>query len=173
LEIKINNGKIVYESNLINNFTFNNSSVIFNHIRSITKTKSVPSIITYDDDQACDHTDKANLFSTYFHSVFTPNSVASINIDELSNIPGSLSTIEISEIDVYFTLSTLDPKKSTGADQIGPMVLKSCSTVLCKPLHHLYLMSLRYATIPQCWKVHKIMPMFKSGNRNSVTQSLY
>jgi len=48
------------------------------------------------------------------------------------------------------------------------MVLKSCSTVLCKPLHHLYLMSLRDATIPQCWKVHKITPIFKSGNRNSV-----
>jgi len=79
LEIKINNAKIVYESNLINNFNFNNSSVIFNHIRSITKTKSIPSIITYDDDQACDDTDKANLFNTYFHSVFTPNSVASLD----------------------------------------------------------------------------------------------
>jgi len=48
------------------------------------------------------------------------------------------------------------------------MVLKSCSTVLCKPLLHLYLMSLRYPTIPQCWKVHKIILIFKSGNRNSV-----
>ena len=48
------------------------------------------------------------------------------------------------------------------------MVLKSCSAILSKPLHHLYSMSLRYAIIPCSWKVHKIIPIFKSGNRNSV-----
>ena len=169
LESKINNAKIAYESNLVNNFWFNNSSIIYSHIRNITKTKSIPSIITFDGKQACEDSDKANLFNNYFHSVFTsPNNVESLNIDLLPNIPNSLSAIDISEAEVYITLSNLDPKKSVGADKIGPMILNSCSDVLSKPLYHLYSMSLRYATIPCSWKLHKIIPVFKSGNRNSV-----
>ena len=91
-----------------------------------------------------------------------------LNIDTLPNISDSLSTINISETDVYFALSTLDPKKAVGTDKIGPMLLKSCATILTKPLHHLYSISLRYATIPHSWKIHKIIPIFKSGSRNSV-----
>jgi len=66
------------------------------------------------------------------------------------------------------TLCNLDPKKSVGVDKIGPMILKSCSEVLSKPLYYLYSMSLRYAIIPCSWKIHKIIAIFKSGNRNSV-----
>ena len=77
-------------------------------------------------------------------------------------------TLSLSEADVHLALSTLDPEKAIGADNIRPMVLKSCATILSKPLHHLYLMSLRYATIPHCWKIHKVTPIFKSGNRNPV-----
>jgi len=80
-----------------------------------------------------------------------------------TGIPYSLSTINICE---YSTLSNLDPKKSVGADKIGP--IKSCSAILFKPLYHLYSMSLRYTTIAHSWKVRKIIPIFKSGNRNSV-----
>jgi len=75
--------------------------------------------------------------------------------------------INICEAEVYSTLSNLDPKKSVGADKSGPMPY-GIKILLFKPLYHLYFMSLRYGTIPLSWKVHKIIPIFKSGNRNSV-----
>jgi len=58
LELKINNAKLAYESKLVNNFTFNNSSIIYNHIRSVTKTKSILSVITFDDNQTCEDINK-------------------------------------------------------------------------------------------------------------------
>ena len=36
------------------------------------------------------------------------------------------------------------------------------------PLHHLFSLSLRYATLPTSWKIHKIVPVFKAGDPNSV-----
>ena len=140
LESKINNAKLAYESNLVNNFSsFNNSSIIYNHIWNITKTKSIPSIITFDDKQACDDSEKANLFNNYFYSVFTsPNNAESPNIDSLPNILNSLSMIDISEVEVYLTLCILDPKKLVGADKIGPMILKFCSDASFPPVFYVF-----------------------------------
>ena len=49
-----------------------------------------------------------------------------------------------------------------------PALLKHCATPLCTPLCHLFSVSLHTARIPSDWKVHKITPVFKSGNKNSV-----
>jgi len=64
LELKISNAKIAYESNLVNNFSFNNCSII--HIRNIPKTRSIPfpSVIMFDDNQAWVDINKANLFNS-------------------------------------------------------------------------------------------------------------
>ena len=57
--------------------------------------------------------------------------------------------------------------KSPGTDKISPRILHSCAEALCEPFHHLFLLSLRYATLPNCWKIHKIVPVFKAGDHNS------
>ena len=44
----------------------------------------------------------------------------------------------------------------------------ACVAVLTKSLHHLFSISTRYAVIPLQWKIHKVIPVFKSGDCNSV-----
>ena len=39
---------------------------------------------------------------------------------------------------------------------------------LSEPLHHLFTQSLHHSTLPTCWKIHKIVPIFKVGNSNCV-----
>ena len=39
--------------------------------------------------------------------------------------------------------------------------------LFCEPLHHLFSLSLRYGTLPNSWKIHKILPVFKAGDHNS------
>ena len=108
------------------------------------------------------------LFNTYFHSVYTPSPDGAPNIDSLPTISNSLSSIIICEADVYHALTMLDPNKAMGSDEIGPRVLRSCASILTKPFHHLFSISVQYAVIPHQWKIHKVIPVFKSGDRNSV-----
>ena len=128
----------------------------------------IPSTITLDQNHVYNDIDKANLFNTYFHSVYTTSPVGALNTDSLLSIPDTLSSISISEVDVYYALTSLDPSKDVGLDDIGPRVLRSCAAVLTKPLHHLFFISTRYAIIPLQWKIHKVIPVFKSGDRSSV-----
>jgi len=51
-----------------------------------------------------------------------------------------------------------DPKKSVGADKIGPMVY--INILLCHYCLSLYSMFLRYVIIPCSWKLHNIIRMY-------------
>ena len=55
-----------------------------------------------------------------------------------------------------------------GIDRIGPGILKHCAQALCVPLHYLFSFSLCNQCIPPIWKIHKITPVFKSGDKHSV-----
>ena len=80
----------------------------------------------------------------------------------------TLSDIVISESDVYSALNSLDPSKAMGIDDIGPKILKHCALALYQPVYHLFSMCLSQYYIPHEWRIHKITPIFKSGDRTSV-----
>ena len=44
-----------------------------------------------------------------------------------------------------------------------------CATPLCTPLCHLFCVSTQSAHIPLEWRIHKIRPIFKAGDKSSVT----
>ena len=164
----IDTAKLDYESSLVHNFASTNSSKIYDCIKSITKSNHMPSSVNFNSSTASTDHDKANFFNLYFHSVFH-NPSCLPNINDLPDIAGSLQAIVISIADVYEALISLDIEKSTGIDNIGPRVLHSCAESLCEPLHHLFSLSLCYAIVPSCWKVHKVAPIFKAGDPTSVT----
>ena len=80
----------------------------------------------------------------------------------------TLNFITITVADVYEALISLNVEESPGLDQISPRLLQSCAGALCVPLHHLFSLSLHNATLPTSWKIHKIVPVFKAGDPNSV-----
>ena len=65
-------------------------------------------------------------------------------------------------------LNNLNPNKARGIDNIAPVILKNCAFTLALPIHHLFTTSLRSGNIPSEWKTHKIIPVFKSGDKTSV-----
>ena len=127
----------------------------------------MPPTVNLDSSTANTDFDKANLFNHYFHSVFhSPSNLP--DIDELPIIVDSLHAINITVADVYEALVSLNIEKSAGIDDISPRVLQSCAEALCEPLHYLFSLSLRYAVVPSSWKIHKVVPIFKAGDANSV-----
>ena len=78
-------------------------------------------------------------------------------------------SITISEHDTYKALSSLDPCKAVGMDDIGPKVLKGCAISLYKPFYYLYNLILQQHCLPLEWWIHSIVPIFKSGDKSSVS----
>ena len=95
-----------------------------------------------------------------------PPSDASSNQDE--DTCHDLSDIEISIHDVFQSLAKLDISKAMGIDGIPNFVQKFCSESLCSPIHYLFVQCFQQSYLPVEWRTHKIVPIFKSGDKSSV-----
>ena len=167
LQEKIPVAKLTFESELINTCASTNNNKIFKYLKSITKSNNIPSVMNLESLTANTDHSIASLFNQYFHSVYhDPSSFP--NIDDLPSMHDSLSSITITAADVFEALVSLDVEKSPGMDKISSRVLQSCAEPLTEPLLHLFSQSLRYATLPTNWKVHKIVPIPKAGDPHSV-----
>ena len=161
--------KVHYETNLIKSFTTTNSSIIYRYIRAITDQNAIPPAITLGDRCAISDYHKACLFNEYFYYIFTKSSFQLPPPSEMLTPLSNISEIDISELDVYNALKSLDPSKASGCDNISAKILKKCAIALYQPLHHLFSLSLSQHYIPLEWRTHLIRPIFKSGERQKVS----
>ena len=168
LRESIEQAKAEYQSNLIMNHSRCNPSKIYRHMCSITNSFDIPSTIHLDSFSTSSNRDIAMLFNRYSHSVYTPYTSSLPSHCDLPPVQHSLQSISISGTDVFEALSSLNPSKAKGLDDISPRVLRSCALGLYAPLHHLFELSLYNGIIPAQWSVHIITPIFKSGDRSSV-----
>ena len=164
----ITQAKSNYESSLINNYAFGANSVIYRYIRSLSKSKSIPSTVYLGTSAAMCDKSKAKLFNLYFHSVFNKESQPIPDYNASEQQYNSLCSFTITEADVFETLSQLDTSKAVGIDGIGPKILKHCAASLSHPLCHLFNISLSNGSVPQEWKTHIIIPIHKSNDRSLV-----
>ena len=68
----------------------------------------------------------------------------------------------------YYVLVSLNPNKAMGVDCIGPKVLKTCAIALYLPIHHLFSLCISQHKFPEEWNIHRITPIFKSGDKSNV-----
>ena len=156
--------KAAFESQLIVELGSSKSGKIFQYLRSLKKSGDFPSTVHHGSCRASTDEGKASLFNTYFHSVFSDSPLPLPSLD-CSDFSSSLN-VTFTESDVFNALQSLDTAKAMGMDGIGPNVLKHCALGLCEPLHRLFTTSIRHHSIPAEWKIHRITPIFKSGDRD-------
>ena len=161
--------KSKFEFNLISNLAKSRvCSKIFKYTRSITGSNSFPSTVFLDSETASLDFDKASLFNQFFYSVFLPNQSNPSQPSEHPKVKQLLRSISITDMEVYTALSSLDPFKAHGIDEVGPRILRSCALALYVPLHHLFCLSLSCGFFPLDWCTHVITPLYKSGDKSSV-----
>jgi len=136
----------------------------------LTNSDYIPQRLFYNDCAAACDIEKATMFNNYFYSVFTSSGTTSPVDNTVDiNVEQQIVCITISECDTYEAFSSLNPCKALGMDDIGPRVLKSCAVFLYKPFHYLYNLILRQHCLPLEWCIHCIVPIFKSGDKSSVS----
>ena len=77
--------------------------------------------------------------------------------------------IILSQEELYDCLLLLDVSKATGPDGISPRLLKYAARELSYPLALLFNKSLRLGVFPSSWKIANVIPVFKNGEREIVS----
>ena len=125
-------------------------SEIQRHLISITKSSTIPSEIFLDQIANTD-AQKVELFSIFFQSVFTRNANVG-KTERHDNV--LLNSIHISIDEIEDALSKLNVNKAT---------------ITTKILHLLFNMIANKALFPTKWKISKIAPIFKDGDKQDVS----
>lgn len=145
----------------------NNPKKFWTFVDSKRKCSGFPKNMCYGSKQANNPHENCNLFASFFESVYGVNSNQSNNIISNSSC-NNFSMIQFTESDIFNGLCDLDVTKGCGPDEVSPILLKNCASVLTIPLAKLYNKSLFQGYFPLAWKVSFIIPIFKSGIRADV-----
>ena len=106
----------------------------------------------------------ANMFNTYFASVFATDNLSDQS-EELSTDP-FISEVIVSELEIETLLKTLDSNKATGPDEIPARLLKVTASTIAPSLCKLFNKSLRLGMVPEEWKLANVVPVFKKGEKD-------
>ena len=119
--------------------------------------------------------DVANLFNSYFYSVFNPPCSTSEYEDfQASNLlephsPLQISQLSLSPAEVLNALSVLDVNKATGPDKIPAKLLKNCAPCISNSLCTIFNKCLQLGKLPAAWKVANVIPIHKNGSPGEVS----
>ena len=80
-----------------------------------------------------------------------------------------LHDIETDEVEVRRLCKEIKPMKSSGIDKLSSRICKDAFTVLVDKLVHIFNCSLRHNKFPLAWKSAKVVPLFKGGERENVS----
>ena len=126
-----------YEISLVQSFS-SQPKRLYSQLKRLKSTKSTPCYLQADDVQIYDDTAKANALNKFFHSTFTNSCFRLPPTSELPTPSTQLHEIRFDLIEVYETLSKLDPTKAMGIDNLHPHLLKICALMIHEPVTCLY-----------------------------------
>ena len=142
LTLSLQNDQHLHEIMLFENGKF---SEIQRYLKSITKSRMMPSEIFLDQKIANTDAQKAELFNIFFQSVFTQN--ANVGKAERQG-NGLLNSISFTIDEIEDALNELHVNKANGPDMIGNTLLKNFSKSLPKSLYLLFNLIANKAIFP-------------------------
>jgi hypothetical protein len=156
-----------YSSNVESSF-IGNPMTFWKFVKKYISNSNVPSSLKFNEHIASCDRDSAELFSTYFSSMYSSQKVA-LNVDELGISSFDLpSNVAFSVNDVFDKLSSLRGVRSIGPDGFSGDFLFNLRSVISYPLWLLFKRSFDEGIYPAILKFSSVTPIFKSGDSSSV-----
>lgn len=121
-------------------------------------------------EQVSDSQGIADAFAIYFMNSYVPSSSSDIDFDLPSTSDNTSFHIDlITEEEVLSALKRLKGKPTAGPDNIPSFILRDCCSVFTTPLTKIFNLCLRTSIFPDVWKLSKLCPVFKKGDRADVS----
>jgi hypothetical protein len=142
-------------------------------------TQSSPKLLNIDGEIISDPANIADNMNTYFTNIVQDyvsdaNVIASDGHHKLQQFVNSNAKNDdqfaiptMSADNVEKALRNINPKKATGMDGIHPKFLKMAASEIAPSLAYLFNFFIREGHFPSMWKIAKVAPIFKSGDKTN------
>jgi len=124
--------------------------------------------LKYNGNIATSSVEKANMLNKFFESVFISDSGNSSPTD-FPHLPVDTSNLDITKDGVHKLLKDIKISKSCGPDNLPGVLLKTFASVIASSLTKIFSYSFNSCSLPDVWKLAKVRPIFKKGDRSQPT----
>ena len=147
---------------------FNAPKVFWSFVNRAKLYRSPLPTINFNGSLIHDDLIKANIFNTYFSSVFTDEDVSNLDDLQCSSTahPQLIDSIVVSPSEVNDTLRVLDSKKACGLDLLPARLLKEGADEISYSLSKVFNLSLSKGVLPQDWTSAHIVPVHKRNDKS-------
>ena len=90
-------------------------------------------------------------------------------LDRIRTSERSIFLHPITEVEIIRYIDKLEPKRSSGYDNINNIILKELQHIISEPLSTIFNNSLLQGIFPNKMKIAKVVPLHKSNSRNETT----
>ena len=162
--------KFLIKSEMRSNFEDDLSSntitkKFWSYVKSFNKSCRIPDKMFLGNCYRKTAKEIADLFNQHFYNQFSDESKYNINIEFSDD---KFFDFSIRTDSVYQFLSSLNPNKNKGPDNISGQVLKSCARSISFPLQLIFNLSFKTGSIPSEWKHAHIVPIHKKDDKNNI-----
>lgn len=164
LHQKIHAAKNFYYQFTLPNLVKNNPRKFWS---SISPMKNTTQTFLLDDSEISDPGAIAKAFNDYFQSVFTQDNGEIPPCSTSTNISCAITNVKISKQGVLNLILNLDTKKGCSPDNVNNVFLHRYALWTCQYLTLIFEKSVSTCTVPCSWKRARVIPLFKSGQKQS------
>ena len=143
----------------------NSVSTFYEYVNSKLSSACSSAPILCNGFLLTDDAEKANVFDSYFASVFTSSNKPLYVIDRSSSDNG----IDFSPKVVYEAMCKAKHSYSAGPDGLPSIMWVKLASVLALPVSILFAASYKLAVLPSAWRRACVLPHFKKGNPSVVS----
>lgn len=166
LRNKLKTAKEKYHTHILSNFMVSSPHRFWRHL---SQAENQPHSIIMNGTVLHDQGRIASHYNTFFQSVFSPRSCGDQSHNKKSGPHSSdMPDVKITYEGVVSLLLNINVKQSSGPDDIPNAFLRRYSEWIGHYLTIIFNASLEQKRVPDDWLVEKVVPIFKSGDRQKV-----
>lgn len=113
--------------------------------------------------------DVSEMFARHFKSVYTDSDDSCAYVPPAAGSDNVLSTVTADEQVVEECIKKMKPKLSTGHDGIPSALIKAYHDIFIPVICKIFNTSLKSAVFPEAWKLAVIVPVYKSGKSEDIS----
>ena len=166
LSNQLKSAKQSFLADLLNNNSPTKS--FWGYVKSRSGQSSIPDTINYKGTCASTPREIAISFSQFFSECFNRDTATNFTAPHY-NLDSSLSHFRCNPGEVMKLILKLNNNSAAGVDGITSVMLKNTATTVSPILCKIYNLSISTGTTPSAWKLSRIIPIFKSGDRHSAS----
>ena len=155
--------------NNVQNSVITNPSNFWHFIQNKRDPTRIPGLLTHEGTTYDSPESIVNGFGKFFSSVYLSSSDRVTNNNNTYKDVPCFNISDLTEEEIISATKKLKNKMTSGHDKIPSFFVKDCAYALVQPLLTIYNLSLKTAVFPDCWKLTRLCPIFKSGNTSDIS----